>query len=103
MKRVRVTVPTVTKTELLGVFNHMCAVLGKQSLGFNPDLINGADQWAMKYTPKCGWMVVSGLGGCGAALSRWNGYMQTRWNFLMMMEAVRNSSYRTKAHDNARV
>jgi hypothetical protein len=56
MKRVRVTVPTVTRTELLGAFNHMCAVLGKRSLGFNVDLIDGADQWAMKYTPKCGWM-----------------------------------------------
>jgi hypothetical protein len=50
----------------------------------------------MKYSKGCGWMVVSGKGGCGAALSRWNGYMQTRWNFMMMIEAVTRVAYDTR-------
>jgi len=88
MKRRIVTVPRVKKASLLQAFENMCKALSKTSRGFDVKAIDGKNQWAMTYKPKCGWMVVCGLGGCGAALSRWNGYMQTRWNFLMMLEAV---------------
>ncbi len=82
--------PKVKKAELLRAFERVCKLIGKKSNGFdaNINLDNGRNQWAMLYRKKCGWMVVCGSGGCGAALSRWNGYLPTRWSFLMMLEAV---------------
>lgn len=88
MKRRVVTVPRVKKARLLEAFEGMCLALGKTSRGFDVAAIKGKGEWAMRYCEKCGWMVVCGLGGCGVALGRWNAYMQTRWNFMMMMEAV---------------
>ena len=88
MKRRVVNVPSVKKDQLLQAFDRMCKTLGKTSRGFDKDAIDGKDQWAMKYTKDCGWIIVCGLGGCGIPLGRWNAYMQTRWNFLMMLEAV---------------
>jgi hypothetical protein len=82
--------------------------MGVESAGFDPKAItapidgprhDGKTRWAMKYTKGCGWMVVCGTGGCGAPLSRWNGYMQTRWNFLMMIEAVDNVVRTSNAFD----
>jgi hypothetical protein len=90
VKRRTVSVPKMRKQELLGAFERMCKALGKTSRGFDHKN-NGRDEWSMRYQPGHGWMVVSGIGGCGASLSRWNGYMQTRWNFLMMMEAVNHA------------
>ena len=84
-----VHVPRVTKAQLLQAFERTCHVLGKTSRGFDIGAIDGGGQWAMQYRPKKGWMVVCGRGGCGApTITRWNGYMQTRWNFMMMFEAV---------------
>ena len=83
----------------------MCNALGVVSAGFDVDAItapidgprhDGKTRWAMKHTKRCGWMVVCGAGGCGAVLSRWNGYMQTRWNFMMMIEAVAQVAQRCK-------
>jgi hypothetical protein len=88
MKRRVVHVPSVKKAQLLQAFERMCKALGKTSRGFDVEAIDAQDQWAMKYTPKCGWMIVCGLGGCGVPLGRWNAYVQTRWNFLMLLEAV---------------
>lgn len=103
MRRRVVVVPRVTKDELLQAFADMCRRLGKISRGFDVEAITapcdgpqygGTPQWAMKYQKRCGWMIVSGKGGCGAALSRWNGYVQTRWNFLMLIEAVSHSTWK---------
>lgn len=80
--------PKVSRQELLDTFDRMCKALGKSSKGFEPGKITGKDQWAMQYRKDCGWMIVCGLGGCGAALSRWNGYVQNRWDLMMLMEAV---------------
>jgi len=93
----RVNVPKVTKAALLQAFEILCDKLGVKSRGFDVEAItapcdgpayDGTKQWAMKYTKGCGWMIVCAKGGCGCALSRWNGYVQTRWNFLMLIEAV---------------
>ena len=84
--------PHVPKEKLLHAFERMCKQLGKQSRGFDVEAIDGRDQWAMRHRPECGWMVVCGLGGCGAALSRWNGYVPTRWSLLMLIEAVEISA-----------
>jgi hypothetical protein len=87
----------VTKKELLRVFESLCSRMGKTSAGFDASAItapidgpkhDGKSRWAMKHTKGLGWMVVRGTGGCGAALSRWDGYMRTRRSFLLMMEAV---------------
>jgi len=75
--------------------------MGVRSKGFNPEEItapidgdkhDGTIQWAMKKTKGFGWMVVSGWKGCGCPLSRFNGYIKGRWNFLMMIEAVGHAS-----------
>lgn len=96
-------VPRVKKEELLFAFETMCRQLGKVSKGFDAESItapcdgdkyDGTDQWAMKYTKRCGWMIVCGKGGCGCALSRFNGYVQTRWNFLMLIEAVTHTTWK---------
>jgi hypothetical protein len=88
--------PKVKKRELLSAFELLCKKMGVVSKGFHPESItapidgekyDGTKQWAMKKT-SFGWMVVCGKGGMGAVLSRWNGYIKGRWNFLMMIEAV---------------
>lgn len=88
--------PRVTDKQLLDAFASMCNKLGIVSRGFDVKAItapidgdkhDGTKQWAMNKA-ECGWMVVCGKGGCGAALSRWNGYVRTRWDFLMLLEAV---------------
>ena len=81
--------PKVTKEGLVDALNRLCEAVGTTSRGLDVSAINGKDQWALKYTPGVGWMVVCGLGGCGAALSRWNGYMRYRWNVLMALEMAR--------------
>ncbi len=88
MKRRVVTCPRVKRAQLLEAFERMCLALGKTSRGFDAKAISAKDQWAMSYTPKCGWLIVCGLGGCGVPLGRWNAYVQTRWNFMMLLEAV---------------
>lgn len=96
-----VKIPKVSKKELLQSFERMCKVFGVVSAGFDRQAItapidgdkyDGKIRWAMNYEKRFGWMVVCGAGGCGACLSRYNGYMQTRWNFLMMIEAVTNAA-----------
>jgi hypothetical protein len=82
--------PKVSRAKLLDRFETMCTTLGKQSRGFDVDAINGVDQWAMRKKAE-GWMIVCGLGGCGSALTRWNGYVATRWSLLMLIEAVTNA------------
>ena len=78
--------PKVTKKELASALQRLCQEVGATSRGFNVEAIDGRDQWALKYTKGYGWMVVCGLGGCGAAISRWNGYIRYRWNLLMALE-----------------
>jgi hypothetical protein len=87
----------VTDEQLLRTFQYLCDVMGVVSRGFDREAItapidgsayDGTSQWAMHHEIKLGWMVVCGAGGCGAALSRWNGFIMNRWDFLMMMEAV---------------
>jgi len=89
--------PKVSDKELLDAFGRLCKKIGVVSRGFDVAAItapcdgakhDGTTQWAMKKTKGLGWMVVCGKGGCGCALSRWNGYIKGRWNFLMMIEAV---------------
>lgn len=81
--------PKVTKDELVAALDRLCAAVGTTSRGLNVDAINGPNQWALSHLPGAGWMVVCGLGGCGAALSRWNGYIRYRWNVLMALEMAR--------------
>ena len=81
--------PKVTKEQLVTALDDLCRVVGTTSRGLNVDAIDGPDQWALAHRPGTGWMVVSGLGGCGAALSRWNGYIRYRWNVLMALEMAR--------------
>ena len=78
--------PMVSDGELVSALDRLCAIVGKTSHGFAVDRINGGDQLAIKYTPGFGWMVVCGIGGCGAALSRAGGYHRTRWSLLMALE-----------------
>lgn len=89
--------PKVTKQELLRTFERLCSKMGVVSKGFDPKAItapidgalyDGTTQWAMKRTKGFGWMIVCGWKGVGCPLTRFNGYMKGRWNFLMMMEAV---------------
>ena len=88
--------PKVTKQELEFALDRLCRAMGTTSRGFNVDAIDGMDQWALMYKPGAGWMVVSGLGGCGAALSRWNGYIRYRWNLLMALEMAESAMRRVK-------
>lgn len=94
----------VSEQELLSAFERMCRQLGVMSRGFDADAItapidgpkyDGIEQWAMRHTEGLGWMVVCGAGGCGAALSRGNGYVKKKWNFLMLIEAVARTAQRT--------
>ena len=78
--------PKVTRKQLEVALQNLCRAMGTTSRGFDVDAIDGGNQWALEYTKGCGWMVVSGLGGVGAALSRWNGYIRNRWNLLMALE-----------------
>jgi len=90
----------VSDEDLLKTFERMCTSLGVLSRGFHPEDItapidgaryDGTKQWAIHHNQK-GWMVVCGSGGCGAALSRWNGYVRERWDFLLLLEAVEIAS-----------
>lgn len=89
--------PKVTKKELVDALDRLCAAVGTTSRGTNVDAIDGPSQWALAYRPGAGWMVVSGLGGCGAALSRWNGYIRYRWNVLMALEMARHIAVTMKS------
>jgi len=89
--------PRVSDADLLNTFESVCHLAGVVSRGFDReaitapidgDVYDGTTQWAMHYEKSMGWMVVSGWKGCGAALSRWNGYVRTRWDFLMLLEAL---------------
>ena len=89
--------PKVSKKELLRAFERLCKEMGVVSKGFDHkgitapcdgDKYDGQPQWAMKKVRGLGWMVVSGWKGIGCPLTRFNGYIKGRWNFLMMMEAV---------------
>lgn len=91
------TIPQVTDKDLLLAFKELCSKMNVVSKGFNPENItapidgggyDGQKQWAMKKVKGFGWMVVSGWKGSGSPLTRWNGYIKGRWNFLMMIEAV---------------
>jgi len=101
--------PRVTNNQLLDAFEDLCRVMGTTNRGFDYKAItapisgaayDGTEQWAMMYRDGMGWMVVGGIGGCGAALSRWNGYMRTRWDFMMMLEAVVWASTREEVENN---
>lgn len=82
--------PKVTKKQLLDAFQRLCTEMNVTCRGFDPDAINGRDQWALIHKRGCGWMVVCGLGGCGVALGRWNNYLPTRWSMLMALEMTRD-------------
>lgn len=84
----------VTDAGLLHAFETLCKQFGVVSRGFEPDkitapidgdLYDGTTQWAMRHGPQ-GWMIVCGKGGAGCVFTRWNGYIRTRWDFLMAME-----------------
>ncbi len=79
--------PEVSREDLARAFERMCKTLGKTSRAFDVNAIDGPHQWAMMNRDGL-WMIVSGLGGCGAAVSRRNGYVQGDWNFLMLIEAI---------------
>jgi len=83
--------PKVTKKQLANALQRLCNAVGTTSRGFDVNAIDGGDQWALKHNPGAGWMVVCGLGGCGAALTRWNGYIRYRWNMLMALEIAQES------------
>lgn len=87
----------VKKKELLATFERLCKQMGVVSKGFSPESItapidgdkhDGIQQWAMQKHKGLGWIIVCGWKGTAIALTRWNGYIKGRWNFLMMMEAV---------------
>jgi hypothetical protein len=82
----QVKLPRVTRKQLTDALSRLCQLVGTTSRGLDVEAIDGPDQWALRHTPGLGWMVVCGLGGCGAALSRWNGYIRYRWNMLMALE-----------------
>ncbi len=63
------------RDELLDAFEQLCKKFGVKSMGFDYNAITATKQWALSYTEGLGWMIVCGLGGCGCALSRWNGYI----------------------------
>lgn len=100
--RTQSKLPKVTKAQLVDALNRLCEAVGTTSRGLNVGAIDGPDQWALKHTPKFGWMVVCGLGGCGAALSRWNGYIRYRWNVLMALEMSWHIAVRKKPHETVR-
>lgn len=64
--------------------------MGVTCRGFDPNLIDGRDQWALIHKRGYGRMVVCGLGGCGVALGRFNNYIPTRWSMLMALEMARD-------------
>lgn len=76
------------QVDLLSAFNRFCALRGKTSHGFDVGAITAVNQWALKYVPRCGWMIVSGLGGCGAAMTRFNGYIKDTWSMLIAVEMM---------------
>ena len=89
--------PKVTDEQLLHALEVLCRQFNAVSRGFDYNAItapidgdkyDGTTQWAIRHTSQ-GYMIVCGHGGCGAVMARWNGYIRTRWDFLMAMEMVR--------------
>lgn len=87
----------VTDDDLLRAFDRLCEKYGVVSRGFKPEEItapidgskhDGTKQWAMKHRKNFGWMIVSGWKGCGCVVTRANGYVKNRWDFLMLIEAL---------------
>ena len=76
------------RTTLLRAFEGVCKVLSKECLGFHVREISKENQWALKYTLGQGWMVVCGLGGVGAAMTRYNGYVKDTWSMMIALEMV---------------
>jgi hypothetical protein len=87
--------PRVTRAELVDALDRLCDAVGTVSRGFNVEAIDGPDQWALRYCRGYGWMVVCGLGGCGCALSRANGFVRNRWSLLMALEMARTVAVKT--------
>lgn len=83
-------IPKVKKSQLLESFNRLCEAYGVESAGFDPNKIASPfdGHWAMSYTKNLGWMIVCGMGGCGAKFTRFNGYIKNRWDFLMFIEGI---------------
>lgn len=96
------TPPKVTKEELLDAFERLCAQMGVICRGFDRNLIDGGDQWALFHRRGYGWMVVCGLGGCGVALGRFNNYIPTRWSMLMALEMAQDITVKLPAKTTKR-
>ena len=86
----------VSRKQLLKAFERVCRAFNVVSRGFEPKAItapcdgdkhDGTTQWAMKKSER-GWMVVGGWRGCSIPLTRYNGRVKGRWNFLMLLEAI---------------
>ena len=93
--------PRVSDKKILHAFESLCEAFGVVSRGFQPGkitapidgpLYEGKPQWAINHS-KDGWMVVGGKGGCGVQFVRWDGYIRTRWDFLMLLEALTHTAY----------
>lgn len=74
------------REDLLRAFRELCNALGKECKEFNYNDITKSGQWALAYRKNCGWLIVCGLGGCGCALTRFNGYIKGTWNMMIAME-----------------
>ena len=88
--------PKVSDKQLLTAFERLCHSCGVVSRGFEPgkitapidgDKYDGTTQWAIR-KDEGGWMIVCGWKGCGIKFVRWNGRVRTRWDFLMLLEAL---------------
>ena len=87
----------VSNKQLLEAFDSLCKSYGVESAGFDRNAItapidgdkhDGKKRWAMHHKPGLGWMIVSGWKGWGINFTRSNGYIRSRWDFLMMIEAL---------------
>ena len=105
----KIRAPRVSNAQLLSKFEMLCKAYGVVSRGFKSrditapidgDKYDGTTQWAMNKTVQ-GWMIVSGWKGCGVNFVRWNGYIRTRWDFLMFIEALWRS--KPPKQDNERL
>jgi hypothetical protein len=74
--------------DLLAAFERLCERMGKTCRGFDADAIDDFHQWALKYRPGGGWMIVCGRGGVGCALTRYNGYIKSTWEMLIAVEML---------------
>lgn len=95
-----VSVSDVSEEQILAAFNRLCNLYGVISAGFHPENItapidedkhDGKERWAIKYRPELGYMIVCGWKGCGVRFGRWNCYMTTKWDFLMLLECLAES------------